>query len=309
MNLALFLAAALAGSCPEQEAVLQGAADAIERTYLSAQEGQEIAASVRYWAKTGRYAGACGDWRDFSDRLNRDLDAYDGHFHVEQAVDEAAGQEEDWLMAWRAAGKPSNMGVREVKVLEGNIGYVRLASFYPWETAKPKILSAMALVNDTEGLVLDLRQNGGGDAETANHLMRAFMADDTSSIQQVSDRNGSRAELLPEREIPEYRGAVVVLVDRRSASAAEYVAYSLQAAERATVVGSRSAGAATMIGDPQPLPHSFQIFIPDSQPLNIATQENWGRTGVVPDAGGGDDPVFVARRILNGDLKTSDPHR
>ena len=309
MKLAIFLAAALAGNCPEQDAVLRAAADAIEKTYLSAQEGHEIAATVRYWSETGRYARACGDWRDFSDRLNRDLDAYDGHFHVEHAVDKATGREEDWLMAWRATGKSTNMGVREVKVLEGNIGYIRLASFYPWGDAKPKILGAMALVNDTKGLVLDLRQNGGGDAETANHLVRTFMADDTASIQHLSDRNGSRAEMLPKREIPEYRGAVVVLVDRRSASAAEYVAYSLQAAKRAKVVGSRSAGAASMIGEPEPLPHSFQIFIPDSQPINITTQENWGRTGVVPDEGGGDDPVFVARRILNGDLTTADHRR
>ncbi|MGX5731343.1 S41 family peptidase [Pseudoxanthomonas beigongshangi] len=309
MSQAIWLAALLAGGCPQQEAVLEQMAKAIEKDYVVAQEARQIAESVRDWADRGRYADACGDWLAFSTRLNRDLDAYDGHFHVERVVGEKAGADDDWLMAWRAAGVPTNMGVREVKVLEGNIGYLRLASFYPWDMARPKLLSAMELLKDTQGLVLDLRQNGGGDAETAGHLVRAFVDDTVSSLQDVQSRSGRKPEALPRRGLPEYHGGVVVLLDRRSASASEYVGYSLQAANRAVVIGSRSAGAATLMGDPKPLPHAFQIFIPDAQPINGRTGGNWNREGVTPDVNGGDDPIHVARRVLGGDLAVGESTR
>lgn len=301
MGQLVLLAALLVGGCPQQQAVLEKMADTIEAHYVIEEEGRGIAGSVRDWARRGRYAGTCGNWSAFTERLNRDLDAYDGHFLVERVVGEKA--DDDWLMAWRANGTPTNMGVREVSVLEGNVGYLRLASFYPWDMAGAKLRNALALLSDTEGLILDLRQNGGGDAETAGQLVRAFLGDTVESVQDIGTRSGPRPELLPELDLPEYRGGLVVLLDRRSASASEFVGYSLQAAGRAVVVGTRSAGAANLLGEPRPLPHAFQVFIPDARPLNKTTGGNWDRNGVVPDANGGDDPVHVARRILAGDLQ------
>lgn len=83
---------------------------------------------------------------------------FDGHFHVER-VDASAGQD-DWLMAWRADARSNGAGVREVRVLEGNIGYLRLSTFYPLDLARPRLVAAFTLLADTQGLVLDLRQNG-----------------------------------------------------------------------------------------------------------------------------------------------------
>ena len=303
MGQAILLAALLAGGCPQQQAVLEQAARAIEGGYVTRQEAEQVAQSVRDWSKTGRYAETCGDWPAFVERLNRDLDAYDGHFHVERLVGGKAGSDDEWLMAWRASGTPNNMGVREVRVFEGNVGYLRLASFYPWDMARSKIRNALALLADTEGLVLDLRQNGGGDAQTAGQLVRAFLGDEVVAVQRIESRSGGRPDPLPARDVPAYRGRVVVLIDRRSASASEFVAYTLQAADRAVVVGSRSAGAATMLGDPVPLPHAFQLFIPDAQPVSADTGGNWGRSGVIPDVAGGDDPIHIARRVISGDVE------
>lgn len=303
----LLAAAMVAGGCPGQQAVLDAAAQAIERDYVIEAEARQIADSVRGWAADKRYADACGDWPAFVERFNRDLDAYDGHFHAERPDGGQAGSGDDWLMAWRATGVASNMGVREVRVFEGNVGYLRLSSFYPWDLAAPKIRNALELLKDTEGLVLDLRQNGGGDDRTAGQLVRAFLGDDVSAVQRIESRNGTRPDPLPARDVPAYDGRVVVLVDRRSASASEFVAYTLQAAGRAAVVGSRSAGAATMFDEPVALPDAVQLFIPDARPVNLTTGGNWNREGVKPDIAGGDDPVHVARRVISGDLKVPSP--
>lgn len=160
MPVSWMLGALLAASCPVQDAVLQAAAKAIQAQYLDVAEGARIAEVVRGWSAQQRYADSCADPKAFSARLNQDLDVFDGHFHVER-VDASAGQD-DWLMAWRADARSNGAGVREVRVLEGNIGYLRLSTFYPLDLARPKLAAAFTLLADTDGLVLDLRQNGGG---------------------------------------------------------------------------------------------------------------------------------------------------
>jgi len=300
--LEMLLFASLAAACPQQERVLTGAASAVETTYVDAKQASQIADALREWARHGRYAENCKDPDAFLSELNRNLDAYDGHFHVERVSDEATTGD-DWLMAWRAQAGPSNAGVREVRVLEGNIGYLRLTTFYPWDIAKPKLIAAFQLLDHTDGLVLDLRQNGGGDDGTANQLVRAFMGWNVEAVQRVESRRVTKTDALPKLDMPGFERPVVVLVDRRSASASEFVAYALQAAGRATIVGSRSAGAASMLDEPVKLPDGFQIHIPDARPINLTTRANWEGTGVTPDVPGGDDPVHVARRILAGDVK------
>jgi carboxyl-terminal processing protease len=299
MSLVAVLGAALMVACPVQQEVLAAAGDVIARDYVDEARGADIAQAVAQWAESGRYAGDCDDPAAFLSRLNIDLDAYDGHFHVEASSD-GADNGQDWLMAWRADATRVNAGVREVRVLEGNIGYLRLSTFYPWEVAGQKLRNAFELLADSEGLVLDLRQNGGGDESTANQLVRALLGAGVDSVQQIERRGVRTGSPLPKGELPPFTRPVVVLVDRRTGSAAEFVAYSLQAAGRAKLVGSRTGGAANFIGKPVPLPHGYRIFVPDAKPVNTTTGANWDRQGVEPDIRGGDDPLFVARMALAG---------
>lgn len=299
--LSLFLSAALA-SCPLQIEVLTSTADAIAAEYLEAQAAERIAASVRLWAADGRYADDCDRPDEFLRRVNQDLDAFDGHFFLEAGQAAQTG-ESDWLQSWRSGSLQANSGVREVRVLEGNIGYIRLTSFYPWDLAQPKLTSALNLVADADGLILDLRQNGGGDDETTNQLLAAFLATGTqapSSQQWIETRSGQRDDLLPNPALPVLRGSVpiIVLLDRRSASASEALAYTLQAAGRARIVGSRSGGAANMVGAPVTIARGYRLSIPEARPVNRITGSNWEGSGVLPDVPGGDDPVYIARQLL-----------
>ena len=296
MAVSWMLGALLAASCPAQDAVLEAAATAIQAQYLDAAEGARIADALRGWSNEQRYADTCADPKAFSARLNQDLDHFDGHFHVER-VDASAGQD-DWLMAWRADARRNGAGVREVRVLEGNVGYMRLSTFYPLDLARPRLAAAFALLADTDGLVLDLRQNGGGDDGSADLLVRTLLEASITQVQALEQRGRRTPVRLPPASLPAYLKPLVVLIDRRTGSAAEFVAYSLQALARARIVGSRSGGAAHMFDDPVLLPDGYQISIPDRQPINLHTGGNWERTGVTPDVSGGDDPLFVARQLL-----------
>lgn len=296
MVVSWMLGALLATACPAQDAVLQAAASAVQAQYLDEAEAARIADALRSWSAQQRYADSCSDPAAFSARLNQDLDMFDGHFHVER-VDAAAGQD-DWLMAWRADARSNGAGVREVRVLEGNIGYLRLSTFYPLDLARPKFAAAFTLLADTDGLVLDLRQNGGGDDASADLLVRTLLDAKMGAVQQLDQRGRRTPVPLPPASLPVYLKPLVVLIDRRTGSAAEFVAYSLQALGRARIVGTRSGGAAHMFGDPVLLPDGYQISIPDRQPINLRTGGNWEGTGVRPDVAGGDDPLFIARQLL-----------
>ncbi len=294
----VLLVAAIAGGCPEQTRALNSAAEVIERNYLDVRVAGQIAADVRAWARAGRYSDVCQDRDAFMTRFNRDLDVYDGHFHFERPGGEDTG--DDWLMAWRAESRKVNAGVREVRVLEGNVGYLRLTSFYPWDLAGPKLKAAFALLAETDGLILDLRQNGGGDDQTAGQLAAAFLGPDVTAVQDVDMRGRKEADPLPKLDLPRYPEdrRVAVLVDRRSASASEFVAYSLQAVGRAKVIGSRSGGAAHLLDDPIPVAGGYAIMVPNARPINRTTGGNWEGRGVRPDLPGGDDPLHVARQWL-----------
>lgn len=295
-TISILMAAMAASACPTQASMLDDLASTVEQRYAVAEDAKAIAAQIRQWGSAGRYAAECGDQASFLERLNRDLDAYDGHFHVECA---GAADGEDWLLAWRREAGSVNAGVREVAVLEGNVGYLRISSFYPWDIARPKYVAAWSLLSDAAGLIIDLRHNGGGDAVTSGQVVRAALGSEIQAVQSIDRRGKVTADPLPRAELPPLPDIpIVVIVDRRSASASEFVAYSLQQARRAKVVGARSAGAASMMGEPVPLEGGFQVIVPEARPVNSVSGRSWEGTGVVPDVRGGDDPLFVGRRLV-----------
>ncbi len=91
-----------------------------------------------------------------------------------------------------------------------------------------------------DALVLDLRSNGGGSLIEATQLAGLFI--DKGPIVQVRDSSGHIEIHKDKDENISYHGAMVVLVDRFSASASEIVASALQDYGRAVIVGETTFG-------------------------------------------------------------------
>ena len=125
--------------------------------------------------------------------------------------------------------------------LEPGLAYVKILNFES-ETARELREALQALGGrDLEGLVMDLRGNPGGVVEAAIEVA-AFFLQPGNRILWVRAREGSKEELLVPAGFRPYEFPLRVLVDDRTASAAELVAGAVQDHGRARVLGQRSFG-------------------------------------------------------------------
>ena len=88
-----------------------------------------------------------------------------------------------------------------------------------------------------EGLVLDLRNNGGGSLRTAVDIAGLFIKE--GPVVQVASSDGSKDVLEDEDPAIEWEGPLVILVNELSASASEILAAAMQDYKRAIVIGSK----------------------------------------------------------------------
>lgn len=129
----------------------------------------------------------------------------------------------------------------------GKIGYIMIPSFYrdfkktkdgaDGRNATDDTRKAIENLKKTklEGIILDLRNDGGGSLIDAVDIASLFIK--TGPVVQVKDSNGKIQVLKDEDPTIEYSGPLVVLVNELSASASEIVAAALQDYKRAIIVG------------------------------------------------------------------------
>ena len=98
--------------------------------------------------------------------------------------------------------------------------------------------------SNIDGLVLDLRGNGGGFLFEAYSLAKLFIG--RGNVVQVMEANGSLQSLGHNMGRQNYSGPIVILVDKLSASASEILAGVIQDYDRGLVVGSQTFGKGTV---------------------------------------------------------------
>jgi carboxyl-terminal processing protease len=184
--------------------------------------------------------------------------------------------------------------VIEINDVQGNprkIGIIDIPAFYldfdAYRRGDPEFKSTTRDVarlihelnqESIDGLVIDLRNNGGGSLREANELTGLFIEyGPTVQIRSASSRvyrDGKR------RRGPYYDGPVAVMINRLSASASEIFAGALQDYGRAVIVGDRSFGKGT-VQTLLELPEG-QLKVTESKFYRISGDSTQHR-GVVPD--------------------------
>ncbi|MFA6087571.1 S41 family peptidase [Mucilaginibacter sp.] len=124
----------------------------------------------------------------------------------------------------------------------GNMGYIKLNKFL--ENSADEVTNALVDIkkNNPNGVILDLRSNGGGILQEAVKIVNLFVPKDVTIVSQkgkIKEKNFTYTTVNTpvEPTLP-----LVVLVNSRSASASEIVAGALQDLDRAIIIGQRSYG-------------------------------------------------------------------
>ena len=219
----------------------------------------------------------------FATKLTADLQAIsrDKHLRVLHSRGGAAPQ--------RRMGSEiddDSFGFAGVERLPGNVGYIDLRSFSPATLASGKAAEAMNLIADTDALVIDLRQNGGGDPAMVALLISYLLEGEPIHLNDFVGRDGNvLQQFWSSKEIPGKRYAgndVYVLTSGFTFSAAEEFAYNLSNMKRATLVGETTGGGANPVTFFS-IDDRFRISVPTGRARNPITMTNWEGTGVTPN--------------------------
>lgn len=169
------------------------------------------------------------------------------------------------------------------------IGTIKLPSFYGSSPTSKSTHTASGdvqrLIKDlqarqVQGIVLDLRGNGGGYLHEANAITSLFVP--AGTFVQIKSADGRVKPDSPPRKRVAWEGPLAVLVNRLSASASEIVAAAIQDYRRGLVVGSTTFGKGTVQGTYSIPNKQGQLKLTRSQFYRVnggATQNR----GVIPD--------------------------
>lgn len=205
----------------------------------------------------------------------------------ESAVPEVVSITRDKIKLEDRAAK-SEIYVPETGPNQGEkLGVISIPSFYNNLHADVKKELASLKEQDIQGLIVDLRGNGGGSLTEATLLSGLFF--DRGPVVQIRTSAGRTRIEQDTDGVTFYDGPMTVLVDRYSASASEIFAAAMQDYGRAVVLGEQTFGKGT-VQQHRPLGRIYDLY---SNPLGSIQYTiakfyriNGGSTqhkGVVPD--------------------------
>ena len=209
----------------------------------------------------------------------------------------------------RAGQVGEGFGIGRVHLLPGGVSCVDLCGFAPAEIVGHAFDSAVALLAGTHALILDLRQNAGGEPDGVAYWLSHFFAKgDARHLNDIYNRpdNTTREYCTIPTATPRVTGPIYILTSHDTFSGGEECAYDLQTRKRATLVGETTGGVANA-GDYVSLGQGFIAFIPNVRSINPITRTNWEHVGVKLDvAVSASSAMKVAYiTILDNLLKTS----
>lgn len=232
--------------------------------------------------------------RAFATKLTEDLQGIskDKHLRVRYSHDpipvrtqrnEPTAEERE-QMRWFT--KRINYGFERVERMNGNIGYIDLRGFSDHENGAETVAAAMKFLENTESIIFDLRQNGGGSPFMVALISSYLFGDKPVHLNSLYWRRGDRTDEFwtkPEHAKVKFPTKdVYVLTANRTFSAGEEFTYNLKNLKRATIVGETTGGGAHPGGTVR-LHEHFGAFVPTGRAINPISKTNWEGTGVEPD--------------------------
>ena len=273
----------------DKNAAIQKIAKQIAANYIYPEKGGQIASHIQMANFKGVFDKAA-TWQEFDELVTSELKAFskDAHLYVrnDRAVVKGlkySGHTTEGKGQVNSGAPESVSMIGESKVLEGNIGYLKIPTININKNNVHDLYEAMREMQGTKALIIDLRDNGGGGSEIGSVFESYFLKEGTPTL-QFTTRDGnfttdSTVSWLKEKK---YENPVFILVNRNTASAAEAFAFVLQQKKRAKIVGENTAGAAYM-NSWYAIDDENYVSVSTAAPSVPGTNISWELAGVQPD--------------------------
>ncbi|KAJ3402338.1 hypothetical protein HDU80_005178 [Chytriomyces hyalinus] len=292
----------------------------VRANYISPEDAEAIASGIEAKLDAGAYAALTGP--ALAEALGTDLKAVNGDKHMgvefddehpfpEEAptvvqkydddgdvvdeegnkVEEEEEPESGFLRMFKELSTLSGDGIAGVDILTGNVGYIKLTFFGPEAQAQKALQHAMTLVKNTAALIIDVRDNTGGDSST--ELISYFSAESVP-IKHIYWRPTNRlqkfktcAEVLGPRyndNKPESKQRpVYVLIGPETFSSAEAFVFFMRELGLAKTVGQNTSGGGHPCNFYRLGHDSFQASISIGRTMSPVTGKGWESVGVPAD--------------------------
>ena len=265
--------------------VIGAAVAGLAQAYVDPEAGLAIGQGLAAKLKAGAYDQITNP-AQFAEAVTRDLRAVNGDLHLGLRFSPAPP----------AAGRPAfdpfrdaerqNFGFGRAEILEGNVGYLEITGFNGAKGYQEVAVDALRFLSRADAVIIDLRRNGGGSGETTHFVFSHFLGATpvpTIKVQSRSDPDGTVRRSLA--SVPGPRRPDVplfLLTSQGTASAAEEFSFVLKNLKRATLVGTRTAGAGHMVAS-RPVGHGFSLSVSITRVSDPVSGREWEQVGVQPD--------------------------
>jgi C-terminal processing protease CtpA/Prc len=300
---ALFLAGP---TCAAAEDLI-GPASTIERARALDQLDRRLAHFVD-WRRIPDLRSKLRDRRDdylaatsteaFLEAVNVDLYKASGDRHLQIWVEPHSRDEVVPQPNQAGANVATDFGIRNAW-RDGSVAILELTEISGEAAGADALDEVMDTLRGADVLILDLRNNGGG-GEAVQRRLLGHLAPRPLPLEEIhfrhcepdpNDREGClqdgrtdvqmrSADAVPQPAFPTQ--PIFVLVSHRTFSAAEAIAYNLQASRQAVVVGETTGGGANPSAA-MDLGPWFTVVMPIATTVLQSTRTNWEGTGVIPD--------------------------
>ena len=238
------------------------------------------------------------DPTELASRLTQDVRSinHDKHFHVffdpDKVADErkAITTKDSTVLIQKEieSGIEFNFGFQEVKILDGNIGYINFVGFEDLQYSAETINGAMSLLANTKAMIIDLRYNHGGYQNTLDYIASFFFSQEPAHLFDDYIREGGKTKEVQHWTFPYINGKrrphipLYFLTSNFSFSGAEALPFAFQGLKRAVVVGETTGGGAhAWIG--KIATDRFYVHVPNAYSSDPKTKKDWEGVGVKPD--------------------------
>ncbi|MEO8344276.1 MAG: S41 family peptidase [Betaproteobacteria bacterium] len=285
-------AATSAFSKTDRESSLQLIKDALTEGYFDRTKLSLVLQKIEAAARSGRYETT--DPRTFAQLLTADMQMVTGDTHL------YLNFQPEWYRATLTPPSPNSIslenaadvkhsrdfhhGLTEMKTLPGNVRYLRIVGFF-WVAGETVNVmdGAMRFLKGGRAIIIDLRSNRGGETNAAHYLLSHFFEPDKLMLTMLSTGKADvQVRASPYLKSTRLKGIpLYVLVNKRSRSAAEAVAYTVKQFKLGEVVGERTEGAAHFSEDAAIAPF-YRLSVPSGRTEDPISHTDWEGTGVAP---------------------------